>query len=150
MPSTLQRTPIEKQIYAKVLLDSGATIRAVMAKVKLSNETVIAIKRNQEYSSSQLEEFKRRLPFKAYKLADDVIDLIDPNEIKKAPLNIKMMAFGIAIDKARDLEGSNRPQINIVNIVNECKKTRDKLEDQLKSIDTQLLNVKTVINHNEI
>lgn len=130
----LQRTPVETQIYAKTLLDSGASIRTVMHKLSLGTETVMAIKRSQEYSQTMLDEFKRRLPFKAYKLADDVLDLIDSNEIKKAPLNIKMMTFGIAVDKARDMEGLNRPQLNIVNVVADCKRTRDKLESQLSMI----------------
>jgi len=134
MPITLERTPVEKQLYAKTLLDAGATIRAVQAKTKLSGETVIAIKRSQDYSSSMLDEFRRRLPYKAYKLADDVLDLIEPNEIKKAPLNIKMMAFGIAIDKARDMEGLNRPQFNIVSVIADCKQTREKLEKQMAAI----------------
>lgn len=96
--------------------------------------TLMAIKRNNTYSQQMLEEFKRRLPFKAYRLADDVLDLIDLEEVRKAPLNIKMMTFGIAIDKARDLEGSNRPIFNVVNIINDCKKTRDRLQGQLDAI----------------
>lgn len=131
MPITLERTPIEKQIYAKTLLDMGASVRTVAHKVGLGNDTILAIRHSQSYSTSMLEEFKKRLPFKAYRLADDVIDCIDSNEIKKAPLNVKMIAFGIAIDKARDMEGSNRPIFNVVTVINECKQTRDKLERQL-------------------
>lgn len=81
-----------------------------------------------------LDRVKSRLIWKAYKLADDVLDFISIDEVKKAPLNIKMMAFGIAIDKARDMEGSNRPVFNVVTVINECKQTRDKLESQLSSI----------------
>lgn len=136
MAITLERTPIEKQIYAKTLFDSGATYKAIQKAIPgISTHTLQSIKENNTYSASLLEEFKRRLPFKAYKLADDVLDLIDCNEIKKAPLGVKMMAFGVAIDKARDMEGSNRPIFNIVSVVADCKKTRDKLELQLSSIN---------------
>lgn len=141
MPITLERTPIEKQIYAKVLLDQGTSIRTVAAQTGLGKDTVNHIAWSQEYSSTQLDEFKRRLPFKAYRLADNVLDLISMDEIKKAPLGVKMMAFGVAIDKARDMEGSNRPIFNIVSVVADCKKTRDKLEGQLSSINQARLRI---------
>ena len=147
---TLERIPEEKQILAKVLFDAGRSFAHVKRQTKLANDTLYAIKRNNEYSQTTLEEFKKRLPYKAYRLADDVLDLITLEDIKKAPLNIKMMTFGIAIDKARDMEGSNRPQFNIVNIVNECKTTRDKLEEQLKTIDTQIQSRQTMVISNEI
>jgi hypothetical protein len=135
MPITLERTPIEKQIYAKSLLDNHTSIRTVARIVKLDPGTVNVIAWKQDYSPTLLEEFKRRLPFKAYKLADDVLDLIDPDEIKKAPLGVKMMAFGVAIDKARDMEGSNRPVFNIVTVVNEAQRTLSKLDAQLAILD---------------
>jgi hypothetical protein len=133
--NTLERTPIEKQIYAKTLFDSGATYKAIQRAIPgIATHTLQAIKENNTYSPLLLDEFKRRLPFKAYKLADDVLDLINRDEIAKAPLGVKMMAFGVAIDKARDMEGSNRPVFNIVSIVNECKQTRDKLELQIANV----------------
>lgn len=135
-PVTLTVLPVEKQIYAKTLLDMGVSLRRTAKRVGISPVTVIAIKRNQAYSPRILDEFKHRLPYKSYKLADDVIDLITPAEIAKAPLGTKMMAFGVAIDKARDMEGSNRPVFNVVTVINECKSTREKLEAQLSTIKT--------------
>jgi hypothetical protein len=132
----LSRTPLETQILAKVMFDRGETFKVVQNALggTISMSTLTCIKQNNEYSQVMLEEFKRRLPFKAYKLADNVLDLIDLEEVKRAPLNIKMMTFGIAIDKARDMEGSNRPVFNIVSIISDCKKTRDRLEAQLDVI----------------
>lgn len=132
--NTLTQIPEVKQIHAKVLFDAGTPFGIIKKRTGLANDTLYAIKRNNEYSTTQLDEFKRRLPFKAYRLADDVLDLISLEEIKKAPLNVKMITFGIAIDKARDMEGSNRPVFNVVTVINECKQTRDKLESQLSSI----------------
>lgn len=135
MPITLERTPEEKQILAKILFDDGNGIGMVKKRTGLANDTLYAIKRNNEYSPTVLEEFKKRLPFKAYRLADNVIDLISLEEIKKAPLGTKMMAFGVAIDKARDMEGSNRPVFNIVTVVNEAQKTMAKLNSQMAILD---------------
>ena len=127
----LPQTPIQSQIYAKILLDSGMSIVQVAKRAKLGKNSVNQIKWNQCYSPTMLDEFKRRLPYKAYRLADDVLDCIDVDEIKKAPLGVKMMAFGVAIDKARDMEGSNRPVFNIVTVVNETQKALAKLDNDI-------------------
>ena len=39
-----------------------------------------------------------------------------------------MMVAGIAVDKARDMEGSNRPVFNIVNVVGELRNSLADLE----------------------
>lgn len=149
MPMVLDRplpqTPIQSQIYAKILLDSGMSIVKVASRTGLGKNTVNQVAWNQSYSTTMLDEFKRRLPFKAYRLADDVLDCIDVDEIKKAPLGVKMMAFGVAIDKARDMEGSNRPIFNIVSVINECKTTRDKLNAQMASIETAIVGKQQAI-----
>jgi hypothetical protein len=135
MPITLERIPIEKQIYAKCLLESGMSIRTVAHRVKLAPDTVNNIAWKQDYSASTLENFKKRLPFKLYRYADDMLDLVDYDEMKKAPLGTKMISVGIAIDKARDMEGSNRPVFNIVTVVNEAQRTLSKLDAQLALLD---------------
>lgn len=131
MPITLERIPEEKQILAKILFDSSHSISQVCKRVGISNHAAIAVKRNNEYSATLIEDYKKRLPFKAYRLADNVIDMISIQEIQKAPLGTKMMAFGVAIDKARDMEGSNRPVFNIISVVNDCRKTMTKLDEQM-------------------
>ena len=132
--ATLTATPMQNQIYAKTLLDMGMGIKRVARKLKMGFHTVIAIKRSQAYSPHMMDEFKRRLPYKSYKWADDVLDIITPEEVQKAPLTAKVMLYGVAIDKARDMEGSNRPIFNIVSIVNETRQTMAKLNLQLASI----------------
>jgi hypothetical protein len=122
MPITLERIPEEKQILAKILFDSAHSISQVCKQVGISNHAAIAVKRNNEYSATLIDDYKKRLPFKAYRLADNVIDMISLQEIQKAPLGTKMMAFGVAIDKARDMEGSNRPVVNIVTMVGDISK----------------------------
>ncbi len=145
MPITLERTPIEKQIYAKCLLESGMSIRSVASRVKLAPDTVNNIAWKQDYSSTTLENFKKRLPFKLYRYADDMLDLVDYDEMKKAPIGTKMITVGIAIDKARDMEGSNRPVFNVVTVINECKQTRDKLERQMQAVDGRIATLRAGI-----
>ena len=101
----------------------------------MDRATITKIRDKQTYSASMLEEFKRRLPFKAYQLADNVLDLIDPSEIKKAPLGTKMVAFGVAIDKARDMEGSNRPVVNIVTMVGDLSSRLTDIKRKQQAIE---------------
>lgn len=148
---TLERTPIQNQIYAKTLLDMGASIRSVAKRCHMGKDTVAVISRQQSYSQTVIDSFKRRLPFKFYQLADDALDLIDRDEIKKAPLGVKMMTIGIAVDKARDMEGANKPIFNVVTVINECKNTRDRLEQQLQGIDrAQLALTSSTVDANGI
>jgi hypothetical protein len=143
MPITLERIPEEKQILAKILFDNGHSISQVSKRVEISKMSCIAIRHNNSYSPTLVEDYKRRLPMKAYRLADNVIDFISLDEIKKSPLGTKMMAFGVAIDKARDMEGSNRPVFNIVNVVNECQRTSEKLNAQLSAIQARRIALST-------
>ena len=134
MPITLERTPVQNQIYAKALLDMGMGIGRVAKKVGMGTDTVIAVRDRQELSPSMFERIKGRLTGKWARLADDTLDLVDRNDIKKASVNARVWIAGVATDKLQDLEGKNKPVFNIVTVVNECKKTRDKLEAQMEQI----------------
>lgn len=131
----MANTPIANQIYAKTLLDMGVSIRKVSSKTEMSTKTIQVIKKRQDYSPVMLEEFKKRLPYKSYKWADDVLDIITVDEVAKAPLGTKVMLYGVAIDKARDMEGSNRPVFNIVGVVNDATRMLSRLDSQLSSIE---------------
>ncbi len=74
-----------------------------------------------------------------------MLDLVDYDEMKKAPIGTKMITVGIAIDKARDMEGSNRPVFNVVTVINECKQTRDKLERQMQAVDGRIATLRAGI-----
>lgn len=130
MPITLERIAIQDQLYAKSLLDNGTPIRTVARLVGIQKDVVNHIAWKQDYSASMLENFKKRLPYKFYKYADDMMDLVSYDEMKKAPIGTKMVSVGIAIDKARDMEGSNRPVFNVVTVV-------QNLESRLTALDTQ-------------
>jgi len=130
---------MEAQIYAKTLLDLNVSVNGVRRKTGLADITIRNIRDRQVYSPTILESFKKRLPFKSYRLADDILDCVDVNEIKSAPLSTKMVAFGIAIDKARDMEGSNRTVVNIVTMVGDISRGLG----ELKAKQQALLALKT-------
>ncbi len=121
MPITLERTPIQNQLYAKCLIDNGASIRAISRQTGLTQDTLRVIRDKQTYSPLMIEKFKQRMPGKWAHLADDILDLSDRDEIKKAPINTRIWMAAVATDKFQALEGTNRPVFNIVTVVNQTK-----------------------------
>lgn len=133
---TLERVPIHKQIYAKALLETGATVRAVADECEIGQSTVVAIRRKPDYSANILESAKRMLPTAFYALAGLSMSKVSPDKLDACSAPQLMMVAGIAVDKARDMEGSNRPVFNLVNIVNETQRTIERLNSELSSIKT--------------
>jgi hypothetical protein len=135
---TLEQTPIHKQIYARALLDAGASIRAVAEKCDMGDSTVVKIKRKPDFNPNFLEAVKRSLPMAFYALAGLAMSKVSPEKLDACSAPQLMMVAGIAVDKARDMEGSNRPVFNVVTVINECKQTRDKLEQQMSGVDSRI------------
>ncbi len=134
---TLENVPIHKQVFARALLDTGATIRAVANECSIGQSTVIAIKRKTGYGLPFLESVKKQLPTAFYALSGLAMSKVTPEKLDACSAPQLMMVSGIAVDKARDLEGSNRPIFNIVNVVNDCQKTMEKLNSQMGGITSQ-------------
>lgn len=138
---TLEQTPIHKQIYARALLDTGASLQEVCKELEMGTSTVVKIKRKTDLSPTYLEMVKRSLPTAFYALAGLAMSKVSGSKLDQCSAPQLMMVAGIAVDKARDLEGANRPIFNIVSVINECKSTRDKLEGHMASLATARLRL---------
>ena len=134
MPITLERTPIQNQLYAKCLMDSGASIRAISRKTGLTQDTLRVIRDEVTLQPSMLEKFKARMPLRFARLVDDTLDCMDRADIKKAPIQTRMWIAGVATDKLQALEGSNRPVFNIVTVVQGLDKRINALDAQEKAL----------------
>ena len=145
MPITLERTPVQNQLYAKGLLDMGIGIGTVARKVGMGKDTVTAIRDNHNLNPSMLERFKARMPLRFAQLVDDTLDLMDRDDIKKAPIQTRMWIAGVATDKMQALEGTNRPVFNVVNVVQNIERNLGELERKqaallaLKSVQTTVV-----------
>ena len=135
MPITLERTPVQNQLYAKGLLDMGIGIGTVARKVGMGKDTVTAIRDNHNLNPSMLERFKARMPLRFAQLVDDTLDLMDRDDIKKAPIQTRMWIAGVATDKMQALEGTNRPVFNIVTVVADTQKAISRLDSQLNQLN---------------
>ena len=133
---TLERVPIHKQIYCRALLETGASLDKVSAECEIGKHTALAIKRNTTYSTVILEKVKAALPTAFYALAGLAMSKVNVEKLDACSAPQLMMVAGVAVDKARDMEGSNKPVFNVVTVINECKTTRDKLENQLLQLQS--------------
>ena len=114
---TLERVPLHKQIYARALLDMGTSTRSVASECSIGLSTVQAIKQKQDYSEQFLEAVKRKLPTAFYALGGLAMSKVTEDKLEACSAPQLMMVSGIAVDKARDMEGNNRPIVNIVTMV---------------------------------
>lgn len=135
-PITLAHTPLHKQIYAKALLEVGASARAVAEEMHMGQDTVRVIRNKPDYDINFLETVKRALPKAFYAVSGLAMSKVTPEKLDACSAPQLMMVAGIGIDKARDMEGSNRPVFNVVSVINDCKSTRDKLESQLMRLQS--------------
>ena len=106
--------------------------------------TIAAIKNKADYSPTFLDSVKRALPAAFYALAGLAMSKVSADKLEVCSAPQLMMVAGIAVDKARDMEGSNRPIFNVVTVINECKQTRDKLEGQM----TRLSSARSALQSN--
>lgn len=115
---TLERTPHLKQVFAKALLDAPIpfTIARVCKETGLDYRTVKEISRRNDYKIEAIQAIQKRLPAKFYITSDWALDNLTPAKMEACSAPQLMMVAGIAIDKARDMEGLNRPVINLVEL----------------------------------
>jgi hypothetical protein len=146
MPALQTCVPLHKQIAIQGMLAAGMSYRQIQDDADVAPNTIAAIKRKSIPESMLLDSIKKVLPTAFYALSSMAVMKVTPEKLDACSAPQLMMVAGISVDKARDMEGSNRPVFNIVTVVNECKQTRDKMERQLQMItraETSLLATST-------
>lgn len=139
VPITLERIPHDKQVAIRALQLSGYSDNKIKKLVGVSWEAANACRRLIPSNSEEVESVKKQLIGESYGLS--VRSWIRVTDEKLDAMNaLQLTTIGaIGVDKARDIEGLNRPQFNIVNVVADCKQTRDKLEKQMSAINARKL-----------
>lgn len=138
VPITLERTPHQKQVFAKALLESGSSVRAVRKLTGLSSDVITEINHRSDYNLETIGAIQKRLPAKCYITADWAFNNLTPAKMEACSAPQLMMVAGIAIDKARDMEGSNRPVINIVELSLSVTKALAESRQRLHAIDAAI------------
>jgi len=135
MPLTLERIPHEKQVSVHGLLAQGFPYRKISKLCDVSIGVIGMLAKRQPANLSDIDTFKKGLIARAYAIGGQAFNYVTDDKLNACSAPQLMMVAGIAVDKARDMEGSNRPVFNVVTVINECKQTREKLERQMLTIE---------------
>ena len=135
---TLERIEHSKQVAVATFLDMGYSYNKIAKCLSIGKHTIAKIKAEIPSNSLEVEQCKKVMIAKSYSVSNRAINRISDEKLDACSAPQLAMVSGIFIDKARDIEGLNRPQINIVNMVNDCEKTRQKIDQQMASIDAEL------------
>lgn len=137
---TLKRTPYQKQIWVKALLDAGMSIRSVAKQSGVSTMSVIAIKRLVPSNTSDVEQCKKTVVGSFYGLARGCQEHITPSKLEESSAYQLMGMASLAVSAARDMEGFNRPIINVMDIAVNIGKLLDESKTRLKAIDASIIS----------
>jgi len=139
-PITLERTPYQKQVWIKSLLDSGMSLRAIAKQSGVSQDTVLAVKRLVPSNISDVEQCKKTVVGSFYGLARGCQEHITPSKLEESSAYQLMGMASLAVQAARDMEGLNRPIINVVDIAMNIQKLTEESRARLSAINAKLVD----------
>ncbi len=144
MPITLERIPHDKQVAIYSLHSLGYSTRKIAKAVDISQPTVCYATRQIPSDLAEVERYKKGLIGWNYGISQRSMHRITDEKLDHMNALQLMTISAIGIDKARDMEGSNRQVFNIVTVVNEARQTMAKLDGQLSSIAARRTQLSSV------
>jgi DNA-binding transcriptional MerR regulator len=132
MPVNLTRFPELRQAEIKALLEQGYSLKKISQMAKCSLETVIAVKRSNKFDRAIVDAIKDKISGKFYRVADAAVDAITPEKLENATPVQLITTAGIAIDKARLIDGDSTARVEFVG-VNDAA-----LEEEIMQLQTEL------------
>ncbi len=132
MVVTLKNLPIATQLGIKALLESGYSVNKVAKMAKVCEMTVRAVKKLETLDLDRVTRIKKNLGNKFYATADRALDHVTDTKLKDASAPQLMMTAGIALDKARLIEGKATSRV-------EFQDADDKdLEAEIAALEAQI------------
>jgi len=138
MPVSLNRTPYQKQVWIKSLLESGMTLRAIAKAASVSQDTVLAVKRLFPSNTTDVEQCKKTVVGSFYGLARGCQEHITVSKLEESSAYQLMGMASLAVQAARDMEGFNRPIINVMDIAVNISKLVEESKNRLNALSTTL------------
>lgn len=134
MPITLARIPHDKQVAAHGLLAQHIPYRKIAKALDISPSTVTALAKRIPANAADVDMFKKALIARVYSISGRSMDFITDDKLDKMNA-LQLMTIGaIGIDKGRDMEGSNRPVVNIVTMVGDISKGLSELKSKQQAL----------------
>lgn len=137
-PLTLERTPYQKQVWVKALLESGMSLRATVKTSGVGIDSVIAIKRMMPSNITEVEQVKKTVMGSFYGLARGCQEHITPSKLEESSAYQLMGMASLAVQAARDMEGLNRPQFNVIEVALNVQRLTEQSQARLKAITSTL------------
>lgn len=144
MPITLARIPHDKQVAVATFFDLGYSQSKIARSLDISRNVVHSILAQFPSNSTEIEHCKKTMISKSYGIAHRAFNRVSDTKLDAMNALQLTTIAAIGIDKARDMEGSNRPVFNIINVVGELQSKLDNIRHQReqltmnsKVVDTQ-------------
>ena len=142
---SLERVPHDKQVAIATFLDLGYSWKKIQNFYRcVGPNTISLISKTTQPNDVDVIACKKVVLAKSWALSNRAINRITDDKLDACSAPQLAMVAGIFTDKARDMEGHNRPQFNIVTIIGECKQTRDKLEAQMQAVQRARTSMATI------
>ena len=137
-PVTLARTSHQKQVWVKALLESGLTYRRIEKETGISQTTIAAIKRLTPSNLTDLEQCKKQVVGSFYGLARGCQENITLDKLEQSSAYQLIGMASLAVQAARDMEGLNRPQFNVIEVALNVQRLVEQSKARLSSITSTL------------
>ena len=135
MPITLERIPHDKQVQVRTLTMFGTPYRKIAKLVGVGKDVIVSINKQFPVNSSEIEDFKKRLIGESYGLVARAWNRVTDDKLD-AMNALQLTTIGaIGVDKARDMEGSNRPVVNIVTMVGDLSSRLTDIKRKQQAIE---------------
>jgi len=131
---TLARIPHDKQVAVHSLHALGYSTRKIAQSVDISTNVVCKITHEIPSNLDDIDTFKKGLLLRQYGIAQRATNYITDDKLDKMNALQLMTINAIGIDKARDMEGANRPVFNVVTVVNGLEKRLNDLSAQKSAL----------------
>ena len=135
---TLARIPHQTQVAIQALLFVGHSGVKISKALGVSQDVVGKIRRELPSNSLEVETFKKDLINRSYSIAHRSMIRVSDEKLDACSAPQLAMVSGIFIDKARDMEGLNKPVFNVVDIAMSIEKLTIAARQRLDAINTQL------------
>src|SRR5258708_29285406 len=116
MPITLERVTHDKQVAVSTFLDLGYSYRKIAKSLNIGQHTIAKIRSEIPSNSNEVEACKKIMIGKSYGISNRAMNRISDEKLDQCSAPQLAIVSGVFIDKARDMEGSNRPVFNTTNV----------------------------------
>ena len=117
------------------MLSQDFPYRKIAKALDISPTTVTQIARRRPSNLDDVDTFKKALIARAYSIGSHAFDYVTDAKLNGCSAPQLMMVAGVAIDKARDMEGSNRPVVNIVTMVGDLSSRLTDIKRKQQAIE---------------